>query len=59
VRDAFASIKRPEGFLYAGDLPLVGIEVGNYRLGREERAGAAGALGELFKTALGGAPYAN
>jgi len=38
---------------YPGNLPLVGVEIGGNRLGREERTGAAGVLGELFKAALG------
>ena len=36
-----------------GDLPFIGVEIGGNRFGREERTGAAGILGELFKAALG------
>jgi hypothetical protein len=43
----------------ASDLPLVGVEVGGNCLGREKRAGAAGALGELFEATFGRAPHAN
>ena len=59
VRDAFAAIERCERFVYAGDLPLVGVEIGNYRFGREERAGAAGTLGQLLKAAFGRTTHAN
>jgi hypothetical protein len=59
VRDAFASVKRGESARDAGDLPLIGVEVGGNRLGREERPAATGALGELFKAALGRATYTN
>ena len=59
MRDAFASVKRGERARDAGDLPLVGVEVGGDRLGREERSAAARALGELFKAALGRATYTN
>ena len=44
VRDAFAAVERGERFGDAGDLPLIGVEVGGNRLGREERSAAAGAL---------------
>ena len=37
MRDAFAAIERGEGFGDAGDLPLVGVEIGNDRFGGEER----------------------
>ena len=40
MRNAFASVKRGERD--AGDLPLVGIEVGGNRFGGEERSAAAG-----------------
>jgi hypothetical protein len=53
MSDAFASVKRCEGFVYAGDLPLVGVEIGGNRLGREKRTGATGILGELLKAAFG------
>ena len=43
----------------AGDLPLVGVEVGGNRFGGEERSAATRALGELFKAALGRATDAN
>ena len=43
----------------AGDLPLVGVEVGDYRLCREERAGATRIPGEPFEAVFGGAPHAN
>ena len=59
VRNAFASVKRGERFGDPGNLPLVGIEVGGDRLGREERSAATSALGELFKAALGRVTYAN
>ncbi len=59
VRDAFAAIKRGERFAYPAHLPLVDVEVGDDRFGREERAGTASALGGLFKFAFGRAPYAN
>jgi hypothetical protein len=49
VRDTFASVKRGERARDAGDLPLVGVEVGGDRLGREERSAAARALGEFLK----------
>src|ERR1019366_5906518 len=59
VRDTFASVKGGERARDAGDLPLVGVEVGGNRFGGEEGSAAAGAFGELFKAALGRATYAN
>ena len=59
MRDTFASVKRGERARDAGDLPLVGVEVGGNRFGGEERSAATSALGELFKAALGRATYAN
>ena len=59
MRDTFASVKRGERARDAGDLPLVGVEVGGNRFGGEERPAAAGALGELLKAALGRATHAN
>src|ERR1019366_6517617 len=47
VRDTFASVKRGECVRDAGDLPLVGVEVGGNRFGGEERSAATRALGEL------------
>jgi hypothetical protein len=52
VRDTFASVKRGERARDAGDLPLVGVEVGGNRFGGEECSAATGALGELFKGAM-------
>ena len=49
MRDALAAIERGEGFGDAGDLPLVGVEIGGNRFGGKERSAAAGALGELLK----------
>ena len=43
----------------AGDLPLVGVEIGGDRLGGEIRARAAGIPGEPFKTAFRRVPDAN
>jgi hypothetical protein len=59
VGDAFVAVKRRKRFGDAGDLPLIGVEIGGNRLGREERTGAAGILSELFKTAFGRTPNAN
>ena len=49
MRDTFASVKRGERARDAGDLPLVGVEVGGNRFGGEERSAATSALGELLK----------
>jgi hypothetical protein len=59
VRDAFASVKGCERACDAGDLPLVGVEVGGNCFGGEERSAPTSALGELLKAALGRATYAN
>jgi hypothetical protein len=50
VGDAFASVKRGETARDAGDLPLVGVEVGGNRFGGEERSAATCAFGELLKS---------
>ena len=50
VRNAFASVKRGKCPRDAGDLPLVGVEVGGNRFGGEERSAATSALGELLKS---------
>jgi hypothetical protein len=49
MRDAFAAVKRRERFGDAGDLPLVDVEIRGDCRGREERAGAAGRLGEFLQ----------
>jgi hypothetical protein len=53
MRDAFAAIKRGKRFGDAGDLPLVGVEVGGNRFGGQEGSASTGALGELLKAAFG------
>jgi hypothetical protein len=49
MRDTLAAVKGGEGFGYAGDLPIVGVEVGGNRFGGEERSPATSALNELLQ----------
>src|SRR5208282_4985835 len=54
VGNPLAAVERRDRLLDAGDLPLVDIEILVDRLGREKRAAAAGAPGELLQPLLRG-----
>ena len=54
-----AAIERSHGFLNAGDLPLVQVQVLVYRLSGEERSAPAGALGQFLQSLLAGRINAN
>ena len=53
VCNPFATIERGKRFSDAGNLPLVGVEIGGNRFSRQERTAATGALCELLKAAFG------
>ena len=48
MSDAFAAVERGKRFGDAGDLPLVGVEIGGNRLGGQEGSRTAGALSEFL-----------
>ena len=57
--NSLAAIERSHGFLNAGDLPLVQVEVLVYRLSGEERSAPPGTLGQFLQSLLAGRINAN
>ena len=52
MRNPLAAIERSHGFLNAGDLPLVQVEVFVYRLSGEGRSAPPGTLGQFLQSLL-------
>src|SRR5262245_10225190 len=52
MRNPLATIKRNHGFLNAGDLPLVQVDVLAYRLSGEEGPAPSGTLGQFLQSFL-------